>query len=174
MKKIEFGFSNDFDPKGSFEGIGIKPGVLLTDADYYGSMEFDGNYYIVAKVVEDEFNNYPQLLGKYIVRQALCDLFADGSSILMLNQEETPITRKFEERLNSPEFMGDISNIRDIINILYGVHMSSRAFLLCELGEKILSTSIRPDAFERKNNAINSCHDSISEMQQELANRYTR
>ncbi len=93
MKKIEFGHSNEFDSKGGFDGIGIKPGLLLTEADYYGSVEFEGNYYIVAKVVKDDYNRYPQLLDNFIVRQVLCDLYADGSANLMLNQEETQITR---------------------------------------------------------------------------------
>lgn len=65
----------------------------MTEADYYGSVEFEGNYYIVAKVVKDDYNRYPQLLDNFIVRQALCDLYADGSANLMLNQEETQITR---------------------------------------------------------------------------------
>ena len=67
MKQIEFGYSNDVDPKGSHEGMGIKPGLFLTEADYYGSVEFEGNYYIVAKVVSDEYNRFPQLLDKFIV-----------------------------------------------------------------------------------------------------------
>ena len=33
MKKIEFGFSNDANPAGSHEGIGIKPGLFLWVAD---------------------------------------------------------------------------------------------------------------------------------------------
>ena len=36
MKKIEFGFANEQNPRGSWEGIGIKPGLLLNEADYYG------------------------------------------------------------------------------------------------------------------------------------------
>ena len=56
VQKKEFGYSNDIDPKGSLEVFGIKPGLLLTDALYYGAIEFDGNTYIVLKVVEDEFH----------------------------------------------------------------------------------------------------------------------
>jgi len=30
MKKIEFGYANEIDPKASWEGIGIRKGLLLT------------------------------------------------------------------------------------------------------------------------------------------------
>lgn len=176
MKKIEFGYSNDIDPKGSHEGMGIKPGLFLTEADYYGSIEFEGNYYIVAKVIEDQYNRYPQLLNQFIVRQALCDLYADGSAVIMLNQDENAVTRRLENYLNSPQLNKKINTIEDIINLSSSIHKSSNAFILGELSwsGKILSTSIIPEAFERKNSAINSCHHSISYMQTELENRYTR
>lgn len=174
MKQIEFGYSNDVDPKGSHEGMGIRPGLLLTDADYYGSIMFEGDYFIVAKVVEDEFNHYPQLLDKFIVRQALCDLYPDGSTILMLNQEETELTRMLEQHLNDPQIKDRITSLQDIINSSSEIHRSSPAFILGEIecNGKVLSTSITPEAFERKNSAIKSCHHSISYMQQELESCY--
>ena len=176
MKKIEFGYSNEFNPTGGFDGMGIKPGLLLTEADYYGSVGFEGNNYIVAKVVKDDYNRYPQLLDKFIVRQALCDLYADGSANLMLNQEETQITRMLEEHLNLPQIKDRITSIDDVKNLTNNLHNSSRAFILGELGlnGRISSVSITPEAFEIKNNAINSCRKTISDMQQELTLSYTK
>lgn len=176
MKQIGFGYSNDVDPKGSYEGIGIKPGLLLTEADYYGSIKFEDNYYIVAKVTKDEYNKYPQLLNKFIVRQALCDLYADGSAVMMLNQEETYATRLLENYLNNPQIKDKITTIEDVINSSNGIHRSSNAFILGELGYngKIISTSIMPDVFERKNSAINSCHHTISNMQEQINNNYIK
>lgn len=176
MKKIDFGYSNDFDPKGSWEGMGIKKGLMLTNADYYGSIEFEGNYYIVAKVIEDKYNKYPQLLNQFIVRQALCDLYADGSAIIMLNQDETIVTKKLESYLNNQQIKDRITTIDDVIKLSNGVHKSSNAFILGELAPlgTVLSTSITPEAFERKNSAINSCHHSISYMQIELESSYTK
>lgn len=170
MKKIEFGFSNDANPTGSHAGMGIKPGLLLCDADYYGSIEFEGDYYIIAKVVEDKYNRFPQLLDNFIVRQALCDLFADGSAVLMLNQEESEITKMLENCLNNSQIKNKISTIEDIISLVPGLHRSSDAFILAELGYngRIVSTSILPEAFERKNSAIKSCHRPISFLQEEL------
>ena len=85
MKKIEFGFANDAEPKGSWQGIGIKDGLLLTDAVYYGAISFNGNNFIVAKVDNDEYNRFPSLLDKFIVRDAVVDVYADGSNTLFLN-----------------------------------------------------------------------------------------
>lgn len=170
MKKIEFGYSNDANPTGSHEGIGIKPGLFLWVADYYGSVEFEGDYYVVAKVVDGKSNNCPKLLDNFIVRQALCDLFADGSTILMLNQEESEITKMLENRLNNSQIKNEISTIEDIISLVPGLHRSSDAFILAELGYngRIVSTSILPEAFERKNSAIKSCHRPISSLQEAL------
>lgn len=170
MKKIEFGYSNDANPTGSHAGMGIKPGLLLCDADYYGSIEFEGDYYIIAKVVEDKYNRFPQLLDNFIVRQALCDLFADGSAVLMLNQEESEITKMLENCLNNSQIKNKISTIEDIISLVPGLHRSSDAFILAEFGYngRIVSTSILPEAFERKNSAIKSCHRPISSLQEAL------
>ena len=49
MKIIEFGYSNDVNPKGSWEGIGIKEGLMLTEADYYGVVKYEDNSYLIAK-----------------------------------------------------------------------------------------------------------------------------
>lgn len=174
MKKIEFGFSNDGNPTGSWEGIGIKEGLLLTDADYYGTIEYEGNNYIVTKVVDDQYNRYPQLLGKFIVRQALCDLYADGSANLMLNQEETPVTSLLENYLNSMQVKDNINSIEDILNYVNGVHQSPRSFRLIELDDIIKAVSIIPEVFEAKNTAINSCTMSVSELKISLSNSYNR
>ena len=40
-KMIRFGFSNDKNPSGSWEGIGIKQDMLLTDAEYYCCRDSD-------------------------------------------------------------------------------------------------------------------------------------
>lgn len=171
MKKIEFGYSNSSNPTGSYEGMGIKPNSFLTEAEYYGSAEFEDNYYIIAKVVEDEYNKFPQLLNNFIVRQALCDLYADGSGILMLNQEETQITIMLENHLNNSQYKEKITTIEDVINLSNGLHKSSNAFMLLELtnGAIIPSTSIIPEAFERKNEALKAyTNHSFSDLSEEL------
>ena len=67
MKKIEFGYANEMNPTGSWQGIGIKEGLLLTEADYYGAIKYEDNSYIVAKVKEDQYGRYPHLVEKFIV-----------------------------------------------------------------------------------------------------------
>ena len=87
MKKIEFGHSNDNNPKGAWEGICISPDLPLLSADYYGAIELGDKSYIAAKVVDDEHNRYQELLDNFIVREALVDLYRDGSGFLILDQK---------------------------------------------------------------------------------------
>ena len=102
MKKIEFGYANEKEPKGSWEGIGIKQGMLLTEADLYGFVKVGNNSYVVAKVTKDEYNRYQELLDKFLVRPALADLYPDGSGIIFLDQEQSLEAYQLEEYLNSP------------------------------------------------------------------------
>ena len=174
MKKIDFGWSNDLNPNGSLEGVGLKKGFFLSEADYYGSFEFENNFYVVAKVAED-YGRYPELLNKFIVRQALCDVYPDGSSILYLNQGETQTTQKLEDRLNNPQINDNIANIEDVMSEIKA-YPSSYLFMLKEMtsGDMIVSASILPEVFERKNSAIKSCHSTFSEMQQQLDSIYKK
>ena len=164
MKKIEFGFANDVDPKGSWQGIGIRDGLLLTDAIYYGSFSFDGNNYIVAKVDKDEYGRFPNLLNKFIVRDALVDVYADGSNTLFLNQEVSHAAQTFESKLNKESVIDRIKDINDIINLCY-VHQPSKLFKLVELDDRIISTSITNEAFTAKEDAIRHCRHTLSDIQ---------
>lgn len=167
MRKIEFGYSNDSNPKGSWEGIGIKPGLLLPDADYYGAIKYEDNSYIVAKVVKDEYNRFPELLGKFIVRPAVADLYADGSGILYLDQEQTLISHQLENHLNNPYLQGKIKDINDVLSHCNGVRIGDKSFAILTLEDRFLATSIVHSEFTKKNEAIKSCRKSFSEYQLE-------
>ena len=99
MKKIEFGYANDYKPSGSWQGLGIKEGLLLADAEYYGVVNYGRDSFIVAKVIEDKYGRYPQLLGNFIVRPAIADMYPDGSGILFLDQEQSGIGEQIEKYL---------------------------------------------------------------------------
>lgn len=169
MKQIKFGYSNDIDPKGSHEGMGIKPGVFLTEANYYGAVEYDGNSYIVAKVVEDKYNRYPHLVGKFIVRDAIADMYADGSGCLFLNQEQSLTAQQLENHLNSENIKNRITTANDILIFCNGVHKANKMFTLLEMDTYFSATSILPEAFEQKNEALKNCHKSFSELQRSLS-----
>jgi len=177
MKKIEFGFANDYDPKGAWEGIGIKPGLLLTDAEYYGAIKYEDNSYIVAKVTKDEYGRFPHLVNKFIVRPAIADLYVDGSGVIFLDQEESLVSQQLETHLNIPQISERISDINSIINNCAGVHTADMSFKFLTLGDNFLTTSITHDAFERKNTALKSCKGSFSQIQEQLLsvkNNYSR
>lgn len=170
MKKIEFGFSNDLKLTGSWEGMGIEPGLLLNEADYYGAFQYDGDSYIVIKIENDPYGRYPDLVGNFIVRDAFLDIYADGSTFLYLDQEQSLNAQKFEIFLNNNTYKNKIIDMNDILYICNGVSQANRLFKMLELDEKIISTSINHEVFVERNEAIKNCRYSISEMQINLAN----
>lgn len=170
MKRIDFGFSNDFDPKGSWEGIGIKPGLLLVNAEYYGAIKYETNSYIIAKVGKDEYGRFPHLEGKFIVRPAIADLYVDGSGIIFLDQEESIISQQLESHLNQPQIQEKINDIKGVLNNCNEVHRADMSFEFLTLGDRIVTTSITHDAFERKNSALKSCRGTFSQIQEQLLN----
>jgi len=175
MKKIEFGFANDAEPKGSWQGIGIRDGLLLADAVYYGAISFNGNNFIVAKVDKDEYNRFPSLLNKFIVRDAVVDVYADGSNTLFLNQEVSWDAESIQMYINNDIIREKINSIDDIIRFCDGVHQASRFFKLVELDNSIIATSITNEAFTAKNEAIKNCRYTISDMQRMIdSNNRTR
>ena len=165
MQKIEFGFANEQNPKGTWEGIGIKQGLLLTDADFYGTVKVESNSYVVAKVTKDEYDRYPELLDKFLVRPALADLYPDGSGIILLDQEQSLEAYQLEEYLNSPQVKDRISSIEDVISLSNGVVPADKAFKFLTDQDRVVTTSITHDAFVMKNEAIKNCHLSFSELQ---------
>ncbi len=177
MRKIDFGYDMSMNPTGSHEGIGLAPGLMLTSADYYGVVSYDGNEHVVVKVSEDKFNHYPHLLGKFVVIDSAYDLYADGSGTLFLDQDQSVTSRQIEERINSDEVKGKITNIGDVINYCGGGLVPAPIkYKLLEVyeGMPVVSTAIRHSVFEAKRDAIKGCHKSISDMQTELSNDYTR
>ena len=169
MKKIEFGFSNDFEPTGSWEGIGIREGLLLTEADYYGAVEAYGKSYVVAKVTRNEYRNFPSLVGKFLVRDALVDVYADGSSVLYLDQEMSLEAQELQSILNVKQERYDINSADDVVACCEGVHEANKLFKLVAMDDRIISTSIAHDAFVVKREAIANCNRSMSAMQRSLS-----
>lgn len=176
MKKIEFGFANDIEPKGSWEGIGIKPGFMLTEADFYGFIEYNGNNYMIAKVTKDDYNRYPHLVDQFIARESIADLYPDGSGIIFLDQEESMITKQLESYLNAPIIKEKITGFDDIIKLCSGVNRANLAFSFLTVDNSFITTSITHETFERKKSALKSCHNSFSQLQEKMmmSNNYGR
>lgn len=168
MKKIDFGYNNGNYPINMWEGCGIKNGIFLQEADYYGSVEIDGDYYVIAKVTNSQFNACPQLLNQFIVRQALCDVFADGSCIIRLNQDETTLTKQLEKVLNNTQVKERITKIEDVIDLSDKIKRSSNLFYLAELSYgNIYSISMLSDEFEKMNTARKKSDKTFLAMQVE-------
>lgn len=160
MKKIEFGYANDNKPSGLWQGLGIKEGLLLADAEYYGAVNYENDSFIVAKVIDDKYGRYPQLLGNFIVRPAIADMYPDGSGILYLDQEQSAISQQIEKYLNIAK--SHINSYEDILKSCDFVQKGNRFFDLITSSDRIVATSIRHEVFEEKNNALKNCYNTFS------------
>lgn len=150
MLKIRFGFADSMNNFQGQEGIGIKDGVLLTYADYYGIINHSGSDYLVAKAIEDESNNCPELVGNFIIRPATLHQYNDGSEELVLNQEEDNQSKILEEKLNNPVTKEIITSKDDIIGIDSLIEKGSFSADYLALGNEISATSISDEAFKRE------------------------
>lgn len=171
MKKIEFGFDNNLNPTGSWQGIGINPKVMLLDAKYIGSISIEGNNYIITKTI-NQTRNYQENM--FLVRNALVDLFPSGSGILYLSQNENEITNGLENLLNNPNVKDKIITVEDVLRVCSAANYSMPSFRIIESSPKIIATSILPEVFEEKNNAINNCHKTFTQIQSENTISFTR
>lgn len=171
MKKIEFGFDNNLNPTGSWQGIGINPKVMLLDAEYIGSISIEGNNYIITKTI-NQTRNYQENM--FLVRNALVDLFPSGSGILYLSQNENEITNGLENLLNNPNVKDKIITVEDVLRVCSAANYSMPSFRIIESSPKIIATSILPEVFEEKNNAINNCHKTFTQIQSENTISFTR
>ena len=171
MKKIEFGFDNNLNPTGSWQGIGINPKVMLLDAEYIGSISIEGNNYIITKTI-NQTRNYQENM--FLVRNALVDLFPSGSGILYLSQNENEITNGLENLLNNPNVKDKIITVEDVLRVCSSANYSMPSFRIIESSPKIIATSILPEVFEEKNNAINNCHKTFTQIQSENTISFTR
>ena len=167
-KMIRFGFSNDKNPSGSWEGIGIKQDMLLTDAEYYGIVRCGDENFVVAKVVEDEYGRYPELVNEFIVRRALAEFYPDGSSTLFLDQNTSHFTNKLEELLNSSKIKENVKDSSDIVRLIDGISNPNKIYGLLDSEQEITSTSIMHEAFDAKADKIKRAHGSIIGMQETI------
>ena len=163
MKTIEFGYDNSNNPTGSFEGISLEtePGKYIYKGNYFGAINYNGDDYIVAKVIEAD-SNHPELNNRFVVRSAIADLFSDGSGTIYLDQEQSFNGKTLEEELNRKrEQLENITDICRVLNTNYG----KRSFdALTFDKDNILVTAIRHDIFTRRKEALNNCTKSIVEM----------
>jgi len=176
MKKIEFGYSNSSNPTGSWEGIGISNDLLIQEAEYFGALSYEGNTYIFAKnIVDDDIS--PNNTDSFMVRDALVDMFADGSGIIMLNQEKSFVSQQFEEYLNKAEIKARVKSIDDIMNLVRGLGHPPKSFKIMEMdyeNNSMLATSLAPEVFEKKNEAIKNCQSSFSDIQMQLEKQFSK
>ena len=173
MKKIHFGYSNDNNPTGSFEGMGASRNKDIIDSEFIDFMELNGRFYLISKI-SSTFRGQEDKIGKIDVREVIADLYPDGSGIIFANQEKTDICTSLENSLNNA--IGLLEKGFNVKQICTG-HNAPDSFssLLHENSElPLLITGIKSNIFEEKRMLISLCRNSFSSMQKELQQLYAQ
>lgn len=88
MSKIDFGYFNDNNPKGMWEGIGISPTDNIIKAEFMDVIGLNGRFYLVSKV-DMAFKSVEYKVGTIDVWEIISDLYPNGSGVIFANQEKT-------------------------------------------------------------------------------------
>lgn len=168
MKRIEFGREESNNPKGCFEKIGTDDGIL--DAELIDFIGIDGNNYLVSKVM-DCFNKSSVNPGSVYVKEALVDIYADGSTVMFLNNGNKEMCTALERTLNSYQ-ISDLIKSGTSLNSIIGNSFVPKSFDIASISDLLVVTEINEDIFNHKKELINECHQTISSMQEELNKFY--
>jgi len=168
MKEVGFGFSNDIRPSGSFEGIGLGTTSGPVKGEHLGFIELDGTNYIIARTT---MSFRDEGIGKIVVREALADLYPDGSAILFLNQYVSDRCLRLEEHFNSPKTIELLAKGIPVKELSPGFR-SSLAYECASRGEHFSATAIKKEVFEQKKELLRKCTMSFSEMRRQLEESY--
>jgi hypothetical protein len=161
MKQVHFGFSNDLNPTGSFEGIGLgmtegSKNVGPVNGEFLEFMNINNEDYLVSKAAL-VFGNDARFKDKYIVRRAIADLYSDGSGLVFLDQYFSPECQRLEEMLNVQRYKELLERGR-LPHEICGGYKSSAAFdcLVKKDLEDVafLATAIPHETFERKKTGL--------------------
>lgn len=173
MKKIQFGYNNYPGGISRWEGMGISPSLFLTEAEYYGVVKYENDSYIVAKVTKDEYGRFPHLVGKFIVRPAIAKMFPDRSGFILLDQEESQISKLYEAILNEAQTRENISDINEVLKKCYGAQKAASNFdeivLAHTIDDRFYATSIPHTVFEEQKQTLKSYEDLFSQTSEELS-----
>lgn len=171
MIKIDFGREESNNPKGMFEKIGTDDGVLQGELTEFINIE--GSIYLISKI-ESTFRNSNYQVGDYYVKEAIADLYADGSITLFLNNGNEEMCRAIQGRLNSAEIKRLINEGMPISQV-FKSQLVPKSFIYLTLTDSpvpITTTEIDEHVFENKKQLINNCSQSISNMRQTIEDMY--
>lgn len=167
MKKVEFGYANESNPRGSFEGIGLAEGAKgAVAAEFVDVMRMNGSNYLITRITE-VFKSSEQDVGKIDVRRALVDLFSDGSSLMFLDQLHSSDCIKLEELLNSDKAKNLMDRGVSVKEICGGANAPA-SFVVATHADLVLATAIRHEIFEEKMALLSRCRGSFTDMRMEL------
>ena len=176
MKILHFGYDRSSHPYGTFEqeGLGLKENGKLVGPTYGELIDVINLYnenYIIYKVI-NAFNNDERYIGKYEVRRAIADLYANGTGVLYIDKKKDYNSEKLETIINYDDFQNRLANGEDFIKILDVLPSDNYAFdgvlKMKDENECINVCTIDHDVFEYKNSLLKKCLSSMSDMQEKI------
>lgn len=159
------------NPHCAFEGIGLMPSATgAVSGELIGTVNLNSKDYIIFKNTLT-FGN--ENLGEIGVREALVDLYHDGSGILWLNQEQSSECRQLEHLLSMESSKKILDNDIPVHEICMG-SCTSKAFECVLDQQDVAATAIRPEVFNHKKQLISRCHQSFANLQEKLEEMYEK
>lgn len=163
MIKVTFGYNNDMNLNGSFEGIEKYNGKYITVINYQG----------IDMLITEVIDSYIGNNGDIDVREIAQNFYADGSYVNYSNQAKSEICKKLEDYLNSKKIKEEIKQGEPIIEILKkeGLVISdSRPHSIINENKIIPNcvVSIRPELFEELKTVVKNGGKSIFSMYKEI------
>ena len=175
MKILHFGYNNSSNHfiSSTQEGLGLKKDGKLIGPTYGELIEVINYYsevYIIYKVIK-AFDNNKDYIGKYEVRRAVADIYANGTGTVYIDSQKDFGALKLESIINSLEFQDKISQGISFNTLLNVSHNDSYAFdgaLKIKDNETVSVCALSHDAFENKKRLLKMCLSSMADMQEKI------
>lgn len=167
MKKVHFGYENSNRPVGSFEGLGVSDEAKgPIQGNFIGILNYMDKDFLITKV-SLAYKTVENQVGKIDVRDAIADIYPDGSGVLYIDRQKSDECLQLENLFNDEKTKELLQKGVSINNIFTGGILSF-AFECVTKSDVILATSIKHEIFEKKKQLISCCNHSFSDLQQEI------
>lgn len=165
MKKIEFGYETSNHPTGGWEGIGISPKEPITQAELIDIVFLEGENYLISRIT-NAFDKAQ--IGNVDVRRVIADLYHDGSGNLFADFEKDYNCHALEKIMTKENVKEQVEKGVSLTELYEGAYKPSGNFRILTEPSSITVNGIKTEVFEQKRQALANCHQTFSDMQQEL------
>ena len=162
MKTVTFK-NKSISKKGSSDGVVV--------GEFAELFNLGISTFLVTEIIETSEDKTEKLRQLY-VKEALVDIYADGSAKLYVNEGNKELCDKISKKINSNEVRVLLLNGEQLSRIFGDVPVP-RSFDLCtKYEDEIIATEISEEEFEEKKELQSCCQDSILDLQKQIDTIY--